>query len=41
MISSSPTWPEVADDEAVGEEEHTVGDRRGARLVRDHDEVWP
>ena len=27
---------EVADDVAVGEEQHAVGDRRGVRVVRDH-----
>ena len=28
--------PEVADDVAVGEEQHAVGDRRGVRVVGDH-----
>ena len=35
-ISCARGRPEVADDVAVGEEQHAVGDRRGVRVVRDH-----
>ena len=35
-ISCALERPEVADDVAVGEEQHAVGDRRGVRVVGDH-----
>ena len=36
-ISCARGGAEVADDVAVGEEQHAVGDRRGVRVMGDHD----